>query len=187
MAAIVGIGTVVAPLADEPGQILQRRTRRRGFGNVGFTNRIELPSAVLLYVDREIGRVAGRLGRANDPNRAFLDGHLGRHDANRRVDDLNAHAFVLREQSLHFLLDGRPALEPLAGRADPLAGFAPMRGHGFGVAAIVGGNIGVDHGADGILVRLLLLVRLRGKEGIGENQYRGQGQKWTARRDVSKN
>ena len=161
---VVHFGTVVDPIADEPGQFLQLGTRRLRFGNVGFTNRIELPSAALLHVDREIGRVAWRFRRANDANRAFLDGHLGRHHANGRVDDLDAHALVLAEQSLHLLLDGLPSLEPLAGRADPLAGFAPMRGHGFGVAAVVGGNVGVDRRPDRRLLgprRRLLRLRRR--------------------------
>ena len=43
-------------------------------------------------------------------------------------------------------------LEPLARRADPLAGFAPMRGDRLGVAAVVGGNIGVNRGEDGRLI-----------------------------------
>ena len=48
-------------------------------------------------------------------------------------------------------------------RADPLAGFAPMRGHGLGIAAVVGGNVGVDCRPDcGFVGRSHRFRRVRG-------------------------
>ncbi len=127
---------------------------------------------MLLHVDGQVGRLAGRLGGMEHPHSPLFDGHVRRHDANRRIDDLNVDAVFLGEERRHLFLDRLPSLEPFAGRADPLARFAPMRGHGLGVAAVIGGDIRVDRRADRRAVRVrrrpCLKVEGRG-EGWTEN------------------
>ena len=122
---VVGVRTVVDPLADQPCQVLQLRTCRRRLRELGLANAIQLPLAVLLsHGPPGTSNRSGGFRGANDTNRSFLDGTSG---DTRRTDgsitSMRTPLFSANSDS-HLLLDGLPSLEPLAGRADPLARLA---------------------------------------------------------------
>ena len=106
---IVCFRTVVNPFPDQPRQLLKLRTCSRDFGYFDFANCIKLPLALLLHVHSEIRRFAGRFRWVDDANRAFLDGHVRRYEANDRIDDSNAHALSsLNKDCISFSIACRP-------------------------------------------------------------------------------